>query len=267
MVTARSIYLIDVEGVLVVDKSYRPVPGAVDWLNGLDGRGIRWRLVSNNTTHRPDEQAAALRGEGFVVPEGHIASALEAGLNLLRQRDWRRLMWLGATRLRPWLVERGFTLVDDPDAPCDAVVLGVSPELALADLDLALVRLQQGAGLVCLHRNRFWIDHQGRPRLGPGALAAALTTAVPAVSAITAGKPEPAVYLDAVNSLGVNPADALFISDDPFTDLVGARKLGMATVLVLSGKYPHADVLDELPPEWRPDLVIQRADQLSQDRP
>jgi len=267
MVTERSIYLIDVEGVLVVDKSYRPVAGAVAWLNGLDGRGIRWRLVSNNTTHRPDEQVAALRSEGFVVPDGHVASALEAGLNLLQQRGWHCLRWLGAGRLRPWLRERGFNLVDDPDAPCDAVVLGVAPELDLADLDLALVTLQQGAGLLCLHRNRFWIDHEARPRLGPGAMAAALTAAVPSAEVITAGKPEPAVYLDAVNSLGVKPADALFISDDPFTDLVGARKLGMATVLVLSGKYRHAAVLDELPPDQRPDLVIQRADQLSQDRP
>lgn len=266
MVTARSVYLIDVEGVLVIDKSYRPVAGAVAWLNGLDGRGIRWRLVSNNTTHRPDEQVAGLRREGFVVPDGHVVSALETGLNLLQERGWRRLLWLGARRLRPWLGERGFTLADDPNAPCDAVVLGVAPELALADLDLALVRLQQGARLLCLHRNRFWIDQEARPRLGPGALAAALIAAVPTVTTVTAGKPEPAVYLDAVNSLGVNRADALFISDDPFTDLVGARKLGMATVLVLSGKYRHADVLEELSPGLRPDLVIQRADQLSQDQ-
>jgi ribonucleotide monophosphatase NagD (HAD superfamily) len=118
---------------------------------------------------------------------------------------------------------------------------------------------------MCLHRNRFWVDHQGRPRLGPGAWAAALTSAVPAAACVTAGKPEPAVYLDALNSLGGNPTEALFISDDPFTDLVGARKLGLATVFVLSGKYGHTDVLDELPPELRPDLVLQRADQLSQD--
>lgn len=261
----RSLYLIDVEGVLVVDKSYRPVAGAVDWLNGLAGRGIRWRLVSNNTTQRPDEQVAALRQAGFAIDPGHVVSALTTGLDLLRQERWRRLQWLGARGLRPWLTEQGFTLVDEPSEPCDAVVLGVAPELAAAELDVALTRLQDGAGLMCLHRNRFWVDHQGRPRLGPGAWAAALTSAVPAAACVTAGKPEPAVYLDALNSLGGNPTEALFISDDPFTDLVGARKLGLATVFVLSGKYGHTDVLDELPPELRPDLVLQRADQLSQD--
>ena len=36
---------------------------------------------------------------------------------------------------------------------------------------------------------------------------------------------------------GVSGQDALFISDDPFTDLVGARRLGLGTVMVLSGKY------------------------------
>lgn len=261
----RSLYLIDVEGVLVVDKSYRPVAGAVGWLNGLSDRGIRWRLVSNNTTSRPDEQVTALRQAGFAVDAGHVVSALVTGLELLRRERWWRLQWLGARQLRPWLTEQGFTVVDDPAAPCDAVVLGVAPDLEVAELDAALQRLQDGAGLMCLHRNRFWVDHQGRPRLGPGAWAAALTEAVPAATCITAGKPEPAVYLDALNSLGGNPTEALFISDDPFTDLVGARKLGVATVFVLSGKYGHTAVLDELPPEFRPDLVLQRAEQLNQD--
>ncbi|MEZ4386690.1 MAG: HAD hydrolase-like protein [Candidatus Krumholzibacteriia bacterium] len=261
----RPLYLIDVEGVLVVDKSYRPVAGSVAWLNGLGDRGIRWRLVSNNTTHRPDELVAALNDAGFVVPSDHLSGALTTGLAQLQREGWRRLNWLGAHRLRGWLREQGFSLTDESTGACDAVVLGVSPELTLGQLDRAMTQLREGAVLMCLHRNRFWLDRGGRPRLGPGALAAALLAAVPGARCLTAGKPEPAVYQDALKSLGGKPADALFISDDPFTDLVGARQLGIATVFVLSGKYQSADVLDELPRDQRPDLVLQRADQLSQD--
>ena len=54
-------FLIDIEGVLVRDKRYQPVPGSVGWLNGLSGRGISFRLVSNNTTHRPEELVAGLQ--------------------------------------------------------------------------------------------------------------------------------------------------------------------------------------------------------------
>lgn len=258
-------YLIDIEGVLVVDKSYRPVPGAVAWLNGLDDQDIPWRLVSNNTTHRPEDLVGALCAAGFAVPGERLVGALSVGLAWLEAEGHRRLGWLGAAGLRPWLVERGFEPVATGAASCDAVVLGADPDLSVPDLDQALRWLQGGAQLLCLHRNRFWLDAAGQPRLGPGAWAAALEAAAPSVRAVTAGKPEPAVYAGALESLGVKSADALFISDDPFSDLVGARRLGLATVLVLSGKYPDRAILTSLPDDQQPDLVLDSAQQLQRD--
>jgi HAD superfamily hydrolase (TIGR01450 family) len=258
----RSIYLIDIEGVLVADKRYEPVPGVVEWLDGLDGRGIRWRLVSNNTTHTPDDLVAALARAGFAVAAEHLVGAFGTGVAMLRERGWHDIGWLGHAGLAGWLADQGLRPVAPEATDCDAVVLGVAPDLELGDLDRALGRLRRGAALVCLHRNRFWLDAEGRARLGPGALAAALTTAVPEVQVVTVGKPEPAVYRAALDSLGGTGDQALFISDDPFTDLVGARRLGLATVFVLSGKYPDASVLDELPVDQQPDRVLERADQL-----
>jgi hypothetical protein len=46
---------------------------------------------------------------------------------------------------------------------------------------------------------------------------------------------------------------------------VGARRLGLATVLVLSGKYPDPVVVDTLPAADRPDLVLDRAHLLRRD--
>jgi 4-nitrophenyl phosphatase len=262
---SRHVYLIDVEGVLVADKSYRPVPGAVGWLNGLAAQGIAWRLVSNNTTHRPEELIAALERVGFAIPGDALFGALTTGLQWLRDAGHRRIAWFGARDMRAWLAGEGFDPVA-PSAPaCDAVVLGVSPDLRIEDLDRALAWLRGGADLLCLHRNRFWLDATGAARLGPGAWAAALQAAVPQARTFTAGKPEPAVYRQALESLGADPADALFISDDPFTDLVGARKLGLATVLVLSGKYRDRDVLSTLAADEQPDLVLDRPDQLTKD--
>ena len=40
---------------------------------------------------------------------------------------------------------------------------------------------------------------------------------------------------------------------------------GLATVLVLSGKYPDRDILSSLPDDQQPDLVLARADQLRRD--
>ncbi len=258
-------YLIDVEGVLVRDKSYRPVPGAIAWLAGLSARGIGWRLVSNNTTHRPDDLVTALQRAGFAVTREHLVGALGTGLDWLRGAGHRRLGWLGAAEMRPWIESPGFQQVAADAPACDAVVLGVAPDLQLPDLDRALAWLRGGADLLCLHRNRFWLDATGAARLGPGAWAAALTAAVPDARVVTAGKPEPAVYEQALKSLGGMPSEALFISDDPCTDLVAARRLGLSTVFVLSGKYPDREILASLPRDQQPDLVLERPDQLTGD--
>ncbi len=158
--------LIDIEGVLVRDKSYQPVPGAVSWLNGLSAQGLGWCLVSNNTTHHPAALVASLRDVGFQVDDEQLEGALTTGCDWLRSRGHRTLGWLGAASLAPWLGEQGFELAS-PGAPsCQAVVLGVNAHLKVADLDAGAAWLEAGADLLCLHRNRIWLDARGQVRLG-----------------------------------------------------------------------------------------------------
>jgi 4-nitrophenyl phosphatase len=248
---------VDVEGVLVRDKRYEPVDGSVAWFNGLAERGIAACLVSNNTTHPPGELVRALRRVGFAADAARLVSALALGRDLLRRRRHRRVHWLGEPSLAGWWRAAGFTLV--PEGPCDAVVLGVRDDLEVADLDRALHQLQDhGADLVCLHRNRFWLDAEGRKRLGPGAWAAALEPCVAGGEVLVVGKPARPIYRAALETLGSEPREALFISDDPVADLVTAHRLGMGTAFVLSGKYADHGVLEVLDQEEWPDVICAR---------
>jgi len=254
------VYLCDVEGVLVRDKRYQAVPGSVAWFNGLAARGIATVLVSNNTTHRPGELIDDLRRAGFTVEPEQLVGALGLAAELLAARDLRRLLWLGHPRLAPWWEEQGFTLLAGgaPAPAADAVVLGVNPHLAVADLDGALAHLRDGgAELVALHRNTFWLDDTGAPRLGPGAWTAALE-GVARRPPIVAGKPEERIYRAALKRVGAEAREALFISDDPVADLVTARRLGMGTAFVLSGKHRDHAVLGSLDQEDWPDLICER---------
>lgn len=247
-------YLIDVEGVLVRDKRYEPVEGAVHWFGQLADLGLPFRLVSNNTTDTPAALVSRLAAAGFPVTPEHLVGALEAGRRWLAQRGRRRLMWLGHPRLEDWWTEAGFELVTSP--PCDAVVLGVNPDLGPADLDRALpALLDDGVDTVCLHRNRFWLDEAGRRRLGPGAWAAALEALGGSGGFVTVGKPSETIYHEALKSIGVSGEEVLFISDDPEADLVTAGRLGMRTAFVLSGKHADHGVLARLEQEDWPDIV------------
>ena len=115
--------------------------------------------------------------------------------------------------------------------------------------------LEYGADVVCLHRNPFFLDENGQRRLGPGAWAAALEAVGGSGAVITVGKPSEKIYNEAIKRIGVAPAEALFISDDPVNDLVTAGKMGMTTAFVLSGKHPDHEILGQLAEEDWPDII------------
>ena len=260
---AYRFYLVDVEGVLVRDKRYEPIAGSVAWFNGLAKRGIAACLVSNNTTHRPDDLLADLTGAGFHLAPDRIVGALGLALDHLRRAGQLRIHWLGAPALRPYLSEEGFELVDQ--GPCDAVVLGANDRLAVADLERALPQLHDhGADLVCLHRNLFWLDAAGQRRLGPGVWAAALETVTTRGRVVVMGKPEEPIYRAALERLGTRAEEALFISDDPRADLVTAKRLGMGTAFVMSGKYTDHGVLGTLDQDDWPDVICACAADLDE---
>jgi ribonucleotide monophosphatase NagD (HAD superfamily) len=72
------------------------------------------------------------------------------------------------------------------------------------------------------------------------------------------GKPSREYFQQALNDLGVEPAEVLVVSDDPFSDLAGAKRMGMRGAFVLSGKYRDASVVDAIPEAERPDVIVPR---------
>ncbi len=254
-------YLIDVEGVLVRDKSYLPVPGSCEWFSSLTERGLARVLVSNNTTHTPEALAEDLVAAGFEVTVGDLVTVLDVGARLLLGWGRTTIQWLGSPLLSNWWRDRGFTIVEQ--GPCDAVVLGVNPDLEIAALDAALpALLDHDAELVTLHRNLFWLDAAGQRRFGPGFYASALEQAA-SREVVVVGKPKERIYREALKRLGIEAEDAQFISDDPVADLVTAKRLGMGTAFVLSGKYADHGVLAHMEQEDWPDLIADRLADLS----
>ena len=248
-------WLIDIEGVLVRDKRYTPVEGSVAWLEAIVASGRPWCLVSNNSTDTPEELVARLAEAGFPVGPENLVGALGLATAWLLGRRRQRLMWLGHPRLADYWRQKGFELVEE--GPCEAVVLGANPEISVAGLDAALLALwEHEADLVCLHRNHFFLDVEGRRRLGPGAWAAALEPALTSGRVAVMGKPEEPIYREALKRVGVGPSEALFISDDPVADLVTAKRLGMTTVFTLSGKYDDHRILGQLDQEQWPDIIV-----------
>jgi HAD superfamily hydrolase (TIGR01450 family) len=162
---------------------------------------------------------------------------------------------LGAPDLRRMFADQGFRVVDESEV--DAVVVGLDTDLTYERLRLACDAVAgHDAALIALHRNRIYTDAQGRRAPSVGAIVEAICYATQA-EPVVIGKPSRDYFQQALDGLAVPPAEVLVVSDDPFSDLAGAKRMGMQAAFVLSGKYPQRSVVDALPPAERPDIIVE----------
>ena len=248
--------LLDVEGVLVADKRYQAVMGAVEFVRRIREHGVPFRLITNNTTdsRRALVEKLARAGFDFAPEELHACTAAAAAQ--LRSTAAKRCLVLGVGGLRQVFADEGFEVADAADV--DAVIVGLDTELTYERLRLACDAVARNrAALIALHRNRVYTDAQGRCSPSVGAIVEAISYATEA-EPIVIGKPSPAYFRQVLDDISVAPKLVMVVSDDPFSDLAGAKRMGLMAAFVLSGKYPDPDVVERVLRVERPDVTVGR---------
>jgi HAD superfamily hydrolase (TIGR01450 family) len=249
----QKLYLIDIEGTIVKDKSYDPIEGAVDWINALTSSAHKLVLVSNNTTHKPLDLMVLLRNIGFNIQSENLITCMVVALNWLRREEIKRCYVIGAPHLKEYLNENGIETPSGDDV--EAVLVGLDTSLDFNKLKIAVNALvKHDASLLALHSNRVYQDEKGELSPSVGAVVQALEYSSRR-NAIIMGKPAPEIYREAMGRFKLKPEDCIMISDDPFSDLAGAKKLGMKTVFVTSGKYKDQEILKSLEEKLHPDWI------------
>jgi len=247
-------FLLDVEGTLVLSKRYEPTEGAVEFIRRLREAGVPFRLITNNTTESKASLVDKLARGGFDFTIDEVHTCTGAAVSHLKGEGVTRCLILGGSTLRGLFAAEGFTIVDESEV--DAVVVGLDTDLTYERLSLACDAVsRRGALLIALHRNRLLLDPRGRSAPSVGAIVEAIRYATQ-VEPVVIGKPSPAYYRQALNDLSLREGQVLVVSDDPFSDLAGAKRMGMRAALVLCGKYRERSVVDSIPQAERPDLVV-----------
>lgn len=248
--------LLDVEGTLVGDKRYQAIPGAVGFVRHARASGVPLRLITNNTTDPRPDLIEKLRRAGFDLRTEELHTCIDAAITHLGSSEADTLLVIGGEPLRQMFTEAGFHVLNSSEV--DAVVIGLDTDLTFKRMQMACDAVGRcGAALLALHRNRLFTDAEGRIGPSVGAIVEAIAYAT-RVDPLLIGKPSPAYYAQALDELGVPVERVLVVSDDPFSDLAGAKRMGMAAALVLSGKYRDRAVIDAVAPPERPDVVIER---------
>ena len=122
-----------------------------------------------------------------------------------------------------------------PEGP-DAVIMGDLGEAFGFDiLNRAFRMVMDGAELVALQKNRFWMAETGLS-LNAGPFVAAIEYAT-GTEATVVGKPSKSFFALVLEGLGGDPGRAAMVGDDVETDVGGAIRAGLAGILVRTGKY------------------------------
>ena len=221
--------LLDLDGVLYVEDE--PVPGAREAVADLRERGLALRFVTNTTARPRRRILERLERLGFALDPAELSTPAALAVRLCRDRGHRRVALVMNED-----VKEDFAELEEVSHGAEAVVVGdLGADFAYDVLNRAFRQLMDGAELIALQKNRFWMTPDGLS-LDVGPFVAALEYAARR-EALVVGKPAEAFFTTTLAGIPAEPDAAAMVGDDVESDVGGALGAGLAGVLVRTGKY------------------------------
>jgi len=244
LVSGYDLVIFDLDGVIyLIDQ---PIPGVVATVDRLLTTDIPIAYATNNASRRAAEVADLLTGMGVPATETQVLTSAGAAASLLAERfaPGDRVLVVGAEALRREVANVGLVPVSAAADRPVAVVQGYGPEVGWADLAEATVAVRSGSVWVATNTDRTLPSVRG-PLPGNGSLVAALRTALDREPDEVVGKPAPALFTAAARRVGaIRP---LVVGDRLDTDIEGANRAGLDSLMVLTGISGPRDLLTACP--------------------
>ena len=223
--------LLDISGVLYLGN--QPLPGAIQALEHLAQTGRPYRLLTNTSRNSSHQVVEKLQRMGFPIDANVVLTAPLAIRAYLQKHD-----------LTPQLIihpalasEFSGRFKGRPNA---VVVCDAGEHFTYDALNKAFQHLMTGAPLLAVGDNRYFRTEDGALHLDVGPFIRALAYAA-GVDPIYLGKPAPAFFQMACETMGLPPGEVLMIGDDVEADILGALNAGLKAALVKTGKYQPGD--------------------------
>ena len=226
--------LLDLDGVLYVEDE--PVPRARETVSAFRTAGLAVRFVTNTTVLPRRRILERLQRLGFAAAPEELATPAALAVRVCLDRGYDRIALVMNDEVR-----EDFAELHEVDHDAQAVIVGdLGPAFGYAPLNRAFRLLMNGAELIALQKNRFWLTPDGLS-LDVGPFVAALEYAS-GREAVVVGKPAPAFFETVLATLNVPPERAAMVGDDVESDVGGALTAGLAGILVRTGKYDEGAV-------------------------
>jgi HAD superfamily hydrolase (TIGR01450 family) len=215
---------------------------------------MRLAYVTNNASRTPGAVAEHLRELGLPVEAEDVVTAAQAVARLIAEQvpAGARVLVIGGDGMRQALLDHGLTIVSSADDDPAAVVQGYRPDTSWQDLAEAAYAVERGVPWFAANTDRTMPTARGIAP-GNGALVGAVAAATGTWPTV-AGKPEPALHRETM--LRTEARRPLVVGDRLDTDIEGANRAGVASLLVLTG-VTRLEQLRDAPKEQQPTYVAQ----------
>lgn len=245
LASQHDVLLLDLDGVVYTGP--RAVPHAVESLAAAHAAGTRLAFVTNNASRPPSSVADQLRGFGLSVVPADVVTSAQAGARVLAGLvpAGAKVLVVGGQGLYEAVSERGFVAVEDASELPAAVIQGFSPQVGWQRLAQATYALRSGAAYVATNTDLTIPTAEGTAP-GNGLLVSVVARAS-GVEPVVAGKPEPPLMMESVERTGA--VAPLVVGDRLDTDIAGAVRSGLPSLLVLTGVCGPAELLAAGPGE------------------
>ena len=244
--------LLDLDGVLYVGPD--AVAGAPAAVAAVREAGMSVAFVTNNASRTPAAVAAHLAGLGIEAEAADVVTSAQAVARLVADAvpAGAPVLAVGGEGLVEALAERGLRPVGTArDAPA-AVVQGFSPEVGWRALAEATYAVRAGVPWFASNLDSTLPTPDGLAP-GNGALVDVVARATGS-RPVVAGKPETPLHDEAVRRTGAR--SPLVVGDRLDTDILGAHRAGVPSLLVLTGVAGPRDLVLAAP-DQRPTYVAR----------
>jgi HAD superfamily hydrolase (TIGR01450 family) len=246
----RDALLLDLDGVVYAGP--RAIPHAVDSISRA-AEHARVGYITNNASRTDEQVAEHLRELGLQVAAADVVTSPQAAVRVLATLvpPGARILVVGGDGIVEELARAGFEVTRSADDNPAAVIQGFAPHVGWEHLAEASFALHTGIPWVAT--NTDWTIPVARGIApGNGTLVSAVHLAVGRLP-VFAGKPEAAIFEVATERFAArNP---LVVGDRLDTDIMGGKRAGLATALVLTGIDRAKQVL-AAPATMQPDYIL-----------
>jgi 4-nitrophenyl phosphatase len=247
--------LLDGDGVLW--RANDAIPGLNRFFDVLAQRTIRWALLTNNNTRTVDDYVQKLRGFGVEADASHVFTSSTVTAEYLEGRygHGAPVHVVGMSGLIDTLVDAGFRVTHGEEIPPDrvvAVAAGMDRGITHEKIKIAMRLILGGAEFVATNTDGSFPTPDG---LNPGTgMVIGALQAVTERQPVIIGKPEAAIYEAAMRHFGADPSTTSMLGDRLETDIVGAQRVGIGSIAVLTGVVTREQLAVT---EIQPDLVFE----------